>query len=157
MVKNDIGSLIRRSNERTRKSFTPPPVKKIQIDRNLSDFFQTGRTRQIDKSNEAIKQVFVKPIPLDPQVSKFFNQDIKNSLDKSNSEIAKAFTSPEFKKFGKDLETAGKEGLKDFRQIMTGPSNLLNAFSKGLQNPYLLPAIAIVGGIVVFQLVIRNK
>ena len=62
-------------------------------------------------------------------IKNFFNNDVKNTAST----------------FGKDLET-----------MFMSPSNLMNSVASGLSSPIMLPAIMIIGGIVVVQMVSKK-
>jgi hypothetical protein len=62
-------------------------------------------------------------------IKNFFNNDVKNAASS----------------FGSDLE-----------KMMMAPSNLMNSLAGSLNSPLLLPAVMIIGGIVVVQMVSKK-
>lgn len=114
----------------------PPPT--IKIDKGVSDFFTTGRTESLDKSNQAIKDAFTKPI--DPNVKEFFEKDVKNFITKDVKDVALSM--------GQNFENI----LKMPQKMTDLMSNVLG----GLNTPLLVPILVVVGAVVLVQ-VVKSK
>jgi hypothetical protein len=114
----------------------PPPT--IKVDAGVKQFFTTGTTDALDKSNQAIKEAFTKPI--DPNVKEFFEKDVKNFITKDVKGVALSM--------GQNFENILK-----MPKLMT---DLMTNVLGGLNSPVLVPVLIVVGAVVVVQ-VLKTK
>jgi hypothetical protein len=112
---------------------SPPPT--IKIDKGVTQFFTTGTTDALDKSNQAMKDAFTKPI--DPKVKDFFEKDVKTFITHDVKDVAVSM--------GQNFENILKMPQK-FSDLM---GNVLG----GLNTPLLVPILIVVGAVVLVQVV----
>ena len=121
---------------------TPPPIApppKIKIDNGLVQFFKTGTTDDLNKSNQSIKEAFTKPV--DPKVKEFFEKDVKTFITKDVKGVAVSM--------GQNFENMLK-----MPKLM---SDLMTNVLGGLNTPFLVPILVVVGGVVLVQVVNTRK
>lgn len=123
------------------KSLPPlPPPPKIKIDSGVVQFFTTGTTDALDKSNKQIKEAFTKPIIVDPKVKNFFEKDVKKFITEDVKGVAQSI--------GQNFENILK-----MPKLMT---DLMTNVLGGLNTPFLVPVLVVVGGVVLVQVVNRK-
>lgn len=134
------------------KSLPPlPPPPKIKIDSGVVQFFTTGTTDALDKSNKQIKdsldksnavlkEAFTKPIVVDPKVKDFFEKDVKKFITEDVKGVAQSI--------GQNFENILK-----MPKLMT---DLMTNVLGGLNTPFLVPVLVVVGGVVLVQVVNRK-
>ena len=115
----------------------PPlaPTPTIKIDKGLVQFFKTGTTDAINKSNQEIKSAFTKPV--DPKLKEFFEKDVKTFITKDVKGVAVSV--------GQNFENMLK-----MPKLM---SDLMTNVLGGLNTPFLVPILVVVGGVVLVQVV----
>ena len=115
----------------------PPlaPTPTIKIDAGLKQFFTTGTTDALKKSNQEIKEAFTKPI--DPKVKEFFEKDVKKFITNDVKNVAVSV--------GQTFENALK-----MPKLMT---DLMTNVLGGLNTPLLVPILVVVGAVVLVQVV----
>jgi hypothetical protein len=118
------------------------------VDASVKQFFTTGTTDALDKMNKESAKNLGFDKPVDAGVKEFFTTGRTAALDKSNEAFVKFVNT--------DLKDAASTVGKDMEKMMMAPSNLMNTLAGRLNSPYLLPAIIVIGGIVVVQM-IRKK
>ena len=127
-----------------------PPPPKIKIDSGVVQFFTTGTTDAIDKSNKQIKEAFDKSNkeikdaftkPIDPKVKDFFEKDVKTFFEKDVKDVAQSI--------GQNFENILK-----MPKLMT---DLMTNVLGGLNTPLLVPIIVVVGAVVIVQVVNTKK
>ena len=117
-----------------------PQPPKIKIDSGLVQFFTTGTTDALDKSNKQIKEAFTKPIIVDPKVKDFFEKDVKKFITEDVKGVAQSI--------GQNFENILK-----MPKLMT---DLMTNVLGGLNTPFLVPVLVVVGGVVLVQVVNRK-
>lgn len=123
------------------KSLPPlPQPPKIKIDSGVVQFFTTGTTDALDKSNKQIKEAFTKPIIVDPKVKNFFEKDVKKFITEDVKGVAQSI--------GQNFENILK-----MPKLMT---DLMTNVLGGLNTPFLVPVLVVVGGVVLVQVVNRK-
>lgn len=116
----------------------PVPVIKFNIDKTTKDFFTTGTTDALKKSNADIKNAFDKS-----------NAEIKKAFDTSNAAIKDGFDKSGIVNF---FENDVKNGLKDGLQVAKNSfelplllTNMMKTLMESANTPLLLPIIGIAG------------
>ena len=122
---------------KTLPPLAPPP--KIKIDNGLVQFFKTGTTDDLKKSNQAVKEAFTKPV--DPKLKEFFEKDVKTFITKDVKGVAQSL--------GQNFENMLK-----MPKLM---SDLMTNVLGGLNTPFLVPVLVVVGGVVLVQVVNTRK
>ena len=115
------------------------------VDAGVKQFFTTGTTDSLDKSNAALGKILGVDKPIDAGVKEFFTTGRTDALDKSNADFVKFVNT--------DLKNTASTVGKDLEKMVMAPTNMMSSLTGALSSPLLLPAIMIIGGIVVIQMV----
>jgi hypothetical protein len=105
-------------------------------------FFQKGEIKKPNGKYVSLTKIIPPPKPLpkpviDPKVKKFFEKDVKQFLEKDVKNVAVSFG-------------------KTFENMLTAPQKMTDLFSNiatNLNSPVLLPALLVIGAIVVVQVI----